>query len=531
MTDLEGAQFRGGLSDLRRGRHRSLFVRDHAAPIMFDNAKPDQESTVGETSITPTTSSRTRHAGWSRLLVGRTAILLLVNIMVDTVITAPIIVLPKMLDHFGTDEPAWLNSSAMLAGAIGSPLLGRIADRHGKRRILVLTLVIAAVGALVCLLAPTLWVFVAGRMIQGAAVASLFLTVGIVKDICEPRLGMVVTGVVTTGNAVFGIGTTFLFDYLGDAYGYQLVFVVAGCLAVVTAVLVRFLLPESSQLTPSRIDVRGALLLGGGLALTVAYLSFGSEYGWGSALPLLLAGLAALGVWYVLSRRIPEPVVDLHDRGRPLILTLLVVVLGTGAYQSMLQLFSLLSDVSPDQGLGYGLAGGGGAAIGLLLGLPSLGIVLGGTLSGAISARTGPAPTMAAGVALGTVATLGLFAGVDSLPIAVVCSFLLSLTAGTLVTSGFNMAGVLAPPERQATVSSQVMVMVAIGSVFLNFVGAAVLKSHQVIVDGASLNSARGVFTYIGIGLAAFVLAGVLAVLLVRAQRVPADGRRSVQRR
>ncbi len=474
---------------------------------------------MGETIITTGAPAGRQHLSWNRLLVGQTAVLLLVNVMVDTVITAPIVVLPKMLEHFGTDEPAWLNSSAMLAGAMLSPLLGKTADRYGKRKILVLTLVIAAVGAIVCLLAPTIWVFVIGRMIQGAAVASLFLTVGIVKDICAPRLGMIVTGVVTTGNAIFSIGTVFLFHYLGDEYGHQVVFVVAGCLAVITAILVRFLLPESLLLTPGRIDVRGALLLGGGLALTVAYISFGSEYGWGSALPLLLAGLAALGVWYPLSRRVPEPVVDIHNLGRPLVLTLLVVVLGTGAYQSMLQLFSLLSDVSPDQGLGYGLAGAGGAAIGLLLGLPSIGIVLGGTLSGAISTRIGPAPVLAAGVALGTVATLGLFAGADSLPIAVVCSFMLSVTAGTLVTSGFNMAGILAPPDRQATVSSQVMVMVALGSVFLNFIGAAVLKSNQVTVNGASLNSATGVFTYVGIGLAAFVIAGVLAVLLVRTQR------------
>ncbi|MTD53260.1 MFS transporter [Amycolatopsis sp. RM579] len=439
--------------------------------------------------------------------------------MVDTVITAPIIVLPTMLEHFGQDEPAWLNSSAMLAGAMWSPLLGKAADRYGKRKILVLTLTIAAVGALVCMLAPTLWIFVAGRVIQGAAVASLFLTVGIVKDICAPRIGMIVTGIVTTGNAIFGIGSAFLFDYLAQHTGYQVVFIISGALAVVTAFLVRFLLPESVIRTPGRIDVRGALLLGGGLALVVAYISFGSEYGWGVSVPLLLVGFVVLGIWYVVSRRTPEPVVDINNLGRPLILTLLVVVLGTGAYQSMLQLFSLLSDVSPELGLGYGLAGASGAAIGLLLGLPSVGIVLGGTLSGAISTRIGPAPALAAGVALGTLATLGLFIAADTLPLAVLCSIMLSITAGTLVTSGFNMAGILAPPERQGTVSSQVMVMVAIGSVFMNFIGAAVLKGNQVTVDGKSMNSATGVFTYIGIGLVAFVIAGVLAVLLVRTQR------------
>jgi MFS family permease len=210
-------------------------------------------------------------------------------------------------------------------------------------------------------------------------------------------------------------------------------------------------------------------------------------------------------------------VVDISNLGRPLVLTLLVVVLGTGAYQSMLQLFSLLADVSPDQGLGYGLAAEG--ALGLLYGLPAVGIVLGGTLAGAFATRVGPAPAMTAGVAIGTVATLGLFVGASTLPVAVVCSFLLSVTAGSLVTSGFNMAAILAPAERQGVVSSLVMTMIAIGSVVLNFVGAAVLKSTRVDVGGSTENSATGVFTYIGIGTGAFVVAGVLAVVLVRTMR------------
>lgn len=145
--------------------------------------------------------------------------------------------------------------------------------------------------------------------------------------------------------------------------------------------------------------------------------------------------------------------------------------------------------------------------------------MLGGTLAGALATRVGPAVTLMGGVALGLVATLGLFAGVSTLALAVVCSFMLSLTAGTLVTSGFNMAAVLAPPHRQGVVSSLVMVMIAIGSVVLNFAGAAVLKSTSVRVDGSTENSAAGVFGYIGLGTGAFVAAGVLALLLVRTVR------------
>ena len=114
-----------------------------------------------------------------------------------------------------------------------------------------------------------------------------------------------------------------------------------------------------------------------------------------------------------------------------------------------------------------------------------------------------------------------MFIGAGNLAVAVCCSFLLSLTAGTLVTSGFNMAGLLAPAERQGIVSSLVMIMTAIGSVVLNFVGAAVLKSSNVTVNGSTEISASGVHTYITMATGAIVAAAVVAVILVRTQPRP----------
>jgi MFS family permease len=292
---------------------------------------------------------------------------------------------------------------------------------------------------------------------------------------------------------------------------------VSGVSAVLTAVLVGLLLPESRVTEPGRVDIGGALLLGTGLVGVVASISVGTENGWLRAAPLVLVGLAALTGWYTRARRVPEPIIDVRGLSRPVVLMLVVVVLAAGAYQSMLQLYSLISDVAPTQGLGYGVAADG--ALAMLHGVPPIGIVLGGTVAGALAARIGPAVTLAAGVAVGTVATVGLFVGVSSLPVAVVCSFLLSLTAGTVVTSGFNLAAALAPPERQGSVSSLVMTMIAVGSVLLNFVGAAVLRATRTTVDGTPVNTATGVFSYIGIGAGAFVIALVAAAILVRTLR------------
>ncbi|MFD8519249.1 MFS transporter [Streptomyces capillispiralis] len=465
---------------------------------------------------TPDTGPHTR---WTGRLIGLVALLAMVNFVVDSAITAPLLVLPEMLDHFGTDQPAWLNATAMLAGVMWAPLLGRSADIHGKRRVLVLTLLLSCAGALLCAVAPGIWLFVAGRVLQGASLAAVFLSVAIVRDVCAPRIAMIIVGIVTSGSAVLNIGARFLIEKLAVAFGFQVLFLVSAVVAAVMAVCVRGVLPESLVRTQGRIDIGGALLLGGGLAGVLGYVSLGPELGWAAVGPLALlaGGVAALARWFLVSSRKPEPLIDIRDLGRPLMLTLLVVFLAAGSYQSMLQLIPLIGDVSADQHLGYGLADQGSVA--LLLAAPGLGVTLGGPAAGWLAARIGPASTLAGAVVLGTVVTLGMFLGVSLLPVALCCGFLLGVTVGALGTAGFNMAGDLAPAERQGIASSLVMVMVSIGSVVLDFVGAAVLKSTSVVVDGDSTNSATGVFSYIAVAAGAFALAALPAVHLARTTR------------
>ncbi|MEV6635754.1 MFS transporter [Actinoplanes sp. NPDC051470] len=460
------------------------------------------------------------HTGWTRRVVGYVAILVMVNVMVDSVLASPTFVLPQLSEAFHTDQFAWIGSSAMLAGAMWAPLLGKSADINGKRKILVITLLVAGAGGLVCLAAPHIIVFVIGRVLQGAAVAALFLTVALIRDICAPKFAMVVTGFVTSGSAVFGIVTPFILEPALDAFGWRVVFVISASFAGLATLLVRLVLPESRNRTPGKVDVRGALVLGGGLAGVLVYISLGQVFGWLNPFPILVlvAGIAALLFWYLVLTRRPEPVIDIRGISVALGLGLLVVVMGTGAYQSMLQLFSLLIEVSSEDGLGYGIAGP--AALGLMFGVPSIGIMLGGILAGAVATRVGPARTLAAGVLAGVTATvIMLLIGAGNLPLAVVSSFLLSLTAGSLVTSGFNLASILAPRERQGTVSSMVMVMVAIGSVTMNFIGSAVLGATRTVHEGESVNSSFGVHSYIAVAGVVFVLAAIPTAFLVRRMR------------
>ncbi|MBA2813413.1 MFS transporter [Streptomyces sp. KM273126] len=470
---------------------------------------------------------------WSKRLILWAAVLTLANVLADVVIGSPMMVLPQLLDHFDTDQAAWLNASALLAGAIWSPLLAKSSDIFGKRRILIGTLLLACTGALVCLAAPNVWIFLVGRFLQGAAFAAVFLTVALARQICTPRVAMAVVGLVTSGSSIVGIIEPFLMQPVIDAFGYRSVFIVAALLAAAAALCVRSFIPESPIRKPGRIDVRGALLLGGGLGAVLAYTSLGSDLGWlsGGMIALLAAGAAALTGWAFLALRVDEPIIDIRALSRPILLTLLALVLAAGSFRSMLQLTSIIAQVPPDLGLGYGL--GDGEAVAVLLATPNLGIVIGGMCAGWIAGRFGPALPLLGGITVGTVATFAMLAGVSALPLAIACGAMLGMAAGAIGASGYNLATSLEAPERQGTIAGLVSVVLALGSVVFNIAGGEVLKATLVpgtFADGAPVSTATGVYLYVAMAGVLFVLAAVPTIMLARnrpaAPAVPAAPQR-----
>ncbi|MFB7927967.1 MFS transporter [Streptomyces sp. NPDC056039] len=465
---------------------------------------------------------RAQEQRWSKRLICWAAVLTLANVLADVAIGSPMMVLPQLMEHFDTDQAAWLNASALLAGALWSPLLAKSSDVFGHRWILIGTLLLACIGALVCLVAPNVWIFLVGRFLQGAAFAAVFITVALARRICTPRVAMALVGIVTSGSSVVGIVEPFLMQPVIDVFGYRSVFLVAALLAAIAALCVRSFIPESPVRGTGRIDVGGALLLGGGLGAVLAYTTLGSDLGWLSVgmVALLAAGAAGLAGWAFLALRVDEPVIDIRALSRPILLTLLALVLAAGSFRSMLQLTGIIAQVPPGLGLGYGL--GDGEAVAVLLAAPNLGIVIGGTCAGWLAGRFGPALPLLGGIAVGAAATLAMLAGVSMLPLAVVCGTLLGVAAGAIGASGYNLATSLEAPERQGTIAGLVSVVLALGSVVLNIAGGEILKATHVpgtLADGAPVSTATGVYLYVASAGACFVLAAVPATLLARDRR------------
>jgi hypothetical protein len=297
------------------------------------------------------------------------------------------------------------------------------------------------------------------------------------RQICTQRVGMTAVGIVTSGASILGVGAMFVLNPAIEAFGYRSVFVAAAVLAVVCGVTVRLFVPEPPIRSSGSIDVVGALLLGAGQIAVLGCVSMAPDLGWANVgmLAVLIGGVAALvvGVRHVL--RVPAPIVDLRGLSVPLALTLGAVALTAGSVQSMLQLKSLVAEVTPELGLGYGL--GGSDVVLALFTLSAVGIMIGGPVSGVLASRVGPASILLAGIAVGLLATIGMLVGVSVLPVGLVCATLLGVAAGACIASGYNLATAIAPPEHHGATGSLVTVVLCVGAVVLNVVGVMVLNA------------------------------------------------------
>ncbi|HET7526765.1 MAG TPA: MFS transporter [Burkholderiaceae bacterium] len=164
-------------------------------------------------------------------------------------------VLPHLVGQFthSNDEQtlAFLAVTLTFGAAqfCGSPILGALSDRFGRRPVLLLGFAGLALSFFVTAVATALWMLVAVRLFSGAMQSNMSIANAYVADISAPadrarRFGQM--------GAMFGIGFI-LGPVIGGVLGdidVRLPFVVAGCMALVNWCYGFFVLPES--LPPER---------------------------------------------------------------------------------------------------------------------------------------------------------------------------------------------------------------------------------------------------------------------------------------
>jgi len=220
------------------------------------------------------------------------------------------------------DDLSWVVTAYLLAATAATPLFGKLTDIHGRRTIMLLAIGIFIVGSLACALAPTIWVLVIGRGLQGIGGGGLLpIAQTIIADMLSPRERPMVqsyTAVVFMSASILGpVLGGLLTDHLHWSFIFWINLPLGAVALVMTGRALRRL-PRHER--PHRLDIPGvALMVAAAIALLLALDWGGTHYRWASwQIIALIAASAAL--WVLCAGRLltaREPFIPLAIlRGR-----------------------------------------------------------------------------------------------------------------------------------------------------------------------------------------------------------------------
>jgi MFS family permease len=325
--------------------------------------------------------------------------------------------LPALAEHYGASVSgiAWLAAGFVLASTVAIPLVSRLGDMLGKRRMLLASLAAFAVGSLVCALAESSALAIVGRVVQGFGAAVGPLSYGLARDTVAPERMSRAIGAVVGGASAGGAIGFLLSGLLVDAFSATAVFWFLLVFAVVIAIAVRALVRESTVRADVRLDAAGAVLLGLGLVVLLAAISRGSTWGWTSGRTLLMGivALTLLGAFALVEGRVRQPLVNLGLVVRRPFASANLCAFAFG-YSFFIAVFVVPQIAAAPTSTGYGLALST-TEIGLVLVPTGVASLAGGFAGGRTVERAGPRTLVACGAALG-ITGYALLTVVDASP-------------------------------------------------------------------------------------------------------------------
>lgn len=267
-------------------------------------------------------------------------------------------VLAQIQVEYDTDQSTvtWVLTAYLLSASIATPLLGRVGDVVGKKRMLVATLAALAVGSMMAALAPSIGWLIAARVVQGAGGGVLPLSFGIIRDEFTERMTDAVAILASLTAVGFGFGIV-VAGPIVETLGYPWLFWLPMIVTAVAAVAALALIPRSPRGERERLPLVPAVLLAGWLLALLLPVSQGNIWGWSSprVLGLLVTAALLLVGWAWLETKVRVPLIDMRMmRLRGVWTTNLVTVfVGFGMFASFAFLPQLLQ-TPVESGYGFG---------------------------------------------------------------------------------------------------------------------------------------------------------------------------------
>lgn len=379
---------------------------------------------------------------------------------------------PSLLQDFGVgySELTWVFNSYQIAYAVLLPVCGAIGDKIGRKKTLLLGLIIFGIGSLLSGIAWNFWVLVTFRVVQAVGAAAIFPN-GLVSgaSFFAPDQRGRFMGIWSMSMSLGQVAGPSIGGLIIEFLGWRYIFFWNAIFIMVAFIVIGLLVKEDTgnDAIIETFDVRGTLMLGTIILSLVMSIVYGTDGSWTSPIVLVIAlvGILTLPFFVRNESRHPNPIVDLRLFRSRIFLSASycggVHLIAIQASNMMLPLF--LSGVQQLDGIRIGL---------IMLSLPLVRLVM-SPLSGILADRLGSVLPVAIGLMVRTIALLGL-------------SFITELTSGTsmvllLLIDGVGASLIFAPafkavlddtpPDKASSVTGTFnmlrLVMSVVGMVFI----------------------------------------------------------------
>jgi EmrB/QacA subfamily drug resistance transporter len=222
---------------------------------------------------------------------------------------------------------------------------GRLADAFGRRRVLIVGLLVFTAASLACGIADSGSQLIAARAAQGVGAALMSpAALSTVAHLFDGERRLRALGAWAAIGASGFVAGLVISGGLASGPGWEWIFFVNVPIGLVLALLLPLVVPPDAPVAERpRVDLAGAALVTAACALLVYGLSSVAEHGWASAHSLvsLAGGVAAGGAFVAVERQLADPLIDPAVLGRRRVRSGLFVMLAATA--AMLALFYLVS--------------------------------------------------------------------------------------------------------------------------------------------------------------------------------------------
>jgi len=211
------------------------------------------------------------------------------------------VALPRMQGELSAsqDQMGWVLTSYIVASAIMIPLAGWLANAFGKRKVMLVSIVVFTIASLLCGIAQTLPEIVLFRFLQGVGGAALVpLSQAVLFDINEPRDFPRAMAMWAGAAQIGSIGGPALGGYLTEHLSWRWVFFINLPIGVL-ALLGMLTLKERPLPPRGRFDFMGFAALSIAITALQLMLDRGQQLDWFSSREIVAEAVIAVGAFYV----------------------------------------------------------------------------------------------------------------------------------------------------------------------------------------------------------------------------------------